>query len=548
MQLSRVLGNVAKKLKPENKQTTRLNEYRLIIGLEIHAQLNASVKLFSNSSVGSEQSEPNTHVTPFDAAIPGTLPKLNQEPLSKALSAAAALNFTISRTSSFDRKHYLYYDLPQGYQITQQYNPLAHSGHLALHAHRDDVTRDFAVALPRIQLEQDTGKAHLHTRTPTLTPLVDLNRCGVALVEIVTRPDMHSAEEAVAFVKKLRSTLRAAGVCSGHMEAGNLRADVNVNVEYAATPTIRTARVEVKNLNSLRSMAGAIQYEYERHARALEEGRGDAIQQDTLGWDVQRGATYKLRSKEEAVDYRYMPDPNLREVIVGDEQMASVQEYLQQCAPFLPDALRDRLMQTYALSARDVNVLLAVNEDLWAGDSRRSLGSGGGSASHDHAHVNTQTPKPPSIVRFFEHLAHLSADPQLAVNWTIHELLAQFAARASPFDETTIPAHRLHALLALIQTSQVTSTAAKKVLAHMFDSDKTPATIVDELDLRMLPVHVLDDVVQRTIEDLPDESTKASQGNTKVVRKLIGHAMKVARGKADGSRVEKMLRDRLGIQ
>ncbi|TIA86972.1 hypothetical protein E3P99_03480 [Wallemia hederae] len=531
MHSTRILQNVPKKIKNskgDSNAASWLSQYRLIIGLEIHAQLNASIKLFSKSKVSNDFSKPNSFVSAFDASVPGTLPILNKEPYWKAIKAAVALNCTVNPSSSFDRKHYFYYDLPQGYQITQQYNPLAHSGAVPFRANIDDtITRDFSVNVQRIQLEQDTGKAYFHS--DTATPLVDLNRCGVALIEIVTRPDMQTPSEAVAFVKKLRSILRAIDVCNGNMEEGNLRADVNVNVEGTTdnvTNTVtRTPRVEIKNLNSLKSMTAAINYEYERHAKAIRDGQAHVIHQDTLGWDVQRSQTYKMRSKEDAVDYRYMPDPNLRSVGVTEHQVQEVRNKLET----LPDAVRDRLMQEYGLNARDVNVLLMVNEDLSS--------VGGNSNSNSDS----------DIVQYFEELARLSQSPQLAVNWVIHELLGQLSQRDVAFSRHVVTVDRMHELLSLIQTNQVTSTAAKKVLGAMLDSDASATATLDQLDLRMLSQDALQDVVQQTVDQLQDESNKAQQGNTKVVRKLIGHAMKLASGKADGSRLEAMLKEKLGL-
>ncbi|TIC63315.1 Asp-tRNAAsn/Glu-tRNAGln amidotransferase B subunit [Wallemia mellicola] len=521
MQISRILQNIPKKIKSKPKKSSWLEEYNLIIGLEIHAQLNASIKLFStnesiDSRVTNDFSKPNTSVSSFDASIPGTLPILNKEPYWKAIKASLALDCAVSPTSSFDRKHYSYYDLPQGYQITQQYNPLAKDGFIQFNANLDDnITRDFKVRLSRIQLEQDTGKAYFHESSKT--PLVDLNRCGVALIEIVTKPDMTSPIEAVSFVKKLRSILRSIDVCNGNMEEGNLRADVNVNVQKKDNLALKTPRVEIKNLNSLKSMTAAINYEYERHARAIQNGRLEDIQQDTLGWNVTDGQTFKMRSKEDAIDYRYMPDPNLRPVSVTEKELDEVRSKIE----ILPDQIRQRIISQYGLSARDVNVLLTVNEDL-SGDE--------------------------SIINYFERLAQVSKHPQLAVNWVIHELLGQLSQRHKSFKEDIITVERLNELISLIEANQVTSTAAKKVFSEMFDDTESSASnILDRLDLRVLDGDKLEKVVNQAIEELPDESNKARQGNEKVLRRIIGQVMKLAGGKADGSEVERALRQKLSL-
>ncbi|KAF5388005.1 hypothetical protein D9615_000728 [Tricholomella constricta] len=380
------------------KEDKRWPGWQVVVGIETHAQIKSRRKLFSESLTSDPGEIPNTHVSLFDAAFPGTLPILNHKCVDLALRAALALECDIQTRSSFDRKHYFYSDLPSGYQITQQYAPIALGGKLAISLPNSP---SFDVRIKQIQLEQDTAKSTFNPRTRT--SFIDLNRAGTGLMEIVSEPNIRSPEEAGAYVRTLQAVLRAVGASDGNMEQGSLRCDVNVSVNRVGRPA--GTRCEIKNLNSVRFMMAAIIHEISRQ-RAILEAAPDSdtatVPQETRGFDEHRFETYKLRSKEDAPDYRYMPDPNLGVLVLSQERIKAVRDTL----PELPWDTQNRLRNQYGLSERDVEVLLNVD----SGREVRHDGEAGGPEA--------------GAVAYFDRLCggrdgetNTRRDPKVVVNW-----------------------------------------------------------------------------------------------------------------------------------
>ncbi|KAL7007437.1 hypothetical protein EMMF5_002901 [Cystobasidiomycetes sp. EMM_F5] len=359
------------------------------IGLELHVQLKSPIKLFSSSKTSHDEI-PNSNVSSYDAALPGTLPILNPEPVKLAILAALALGCRVNLRSKFDRKHYFYHDLPAGFQITQKYAALANHGQIELSPRHDNLAYNTKVRISQVQLEQDTAKS-MNDPTSAST-LVDLNRAGTGLIEIISEADMHTSAEAAAYVRKVQSLLRAVGASDANMEKGSLRIDVNVSVARTGQPM--GTRCEIKNLNSVRSMVDAIEYEYDRHIAVLSSPAGtDAspqVEQQTRGFDATDGTTHLLRSKADAPDYRYMPDPELAPLVVPSDVLNELQASL----PDLPDAVRARLESQFGLGSREVDIIVRLGQSDTDGASD-TYGAG---------------------VAYFEQLAQ-GRDPIVAANW-----------------------------------------------------------------------------------------------------------------------------------
>ncbi|TFY69182.1 hypothetical protein EVG20_g3256 [Dentipellis fragilis] len=459
--------------------------WQVVIGLEVHAQIKSRAKLFSDSWT-SELGEPsNTHVTPYDAAFPGTLPHLNPTCVDLGLRTALALDANIQPRSSFDRKHYFYADLPAGYQITQRYAPLARDGKLDL------PQSNVSVRIEQIQLEQVDPLSHLYPQPLTLSQQdtakstfdprrrlssIDLNRAGTGLMEIVSRPDMRNPEEAGEYVRTLQALLRSIGSSDGNMEQGSLRCDVNVSVNRPGEAL--GTRCEIKNLNSVRFMIVAIICEVHRHLALLSEGR--PVPQETRGFNENTGETFKLRSKEDAPDYRYMPDPNLPPLLLDQNYI----EQIRQSMPELPHQIRARL-QRQGLSQRDTDVLMAV-------DSGREVGYDGELGQ--------------GATAYFDALAR-DRDPKEVVNWDLRKDAAQVYARPS--------------------TSERPDRLAQEL---------SLTAMQDEPDF-------LGELCKEAITKLPEEAEAVRQGNTKVLNKLVGSVMKSSRGRADAQAVRSKLQE-----
>ncbi|KAI0375939.1 Glutamyl-tRNA-Gln amidotransferase B subunit [Pilatotrama ljubarskyi] len=488
------------------KEDPRWPGWELVVGIEVHAQIKSRRKLFSEALTSDLTTPPNTHVSAFDAAFPGTLPRLNPKCVELAVRTAIALNADVQRRSAFDRKHYFYADLPSGYQITQQYAPIARNGQLRLE--KDGIV----VHIKQVQLEQDTGKSTFLPRN-RLTA-IDLNRAGMGLMEIVSEPDMRSPEEAASYVRGLQALLRSVGSSDGNMEQGSLRCDVNVSVNRIGGPP--GTRCEIKNLNSVKNMMVAITCETFRQIALLE--RGIPVTQETRGFDEEKAETYSLRSKEDAPDYRYMPDPNIPPLLIDQHYIDAIRRRM----PELPDATRTRLLDQ-GLSQRDVEVLMDV-------DSGREVGYDGELGR--------------GAVAYFDQVSQ-GRDPKAVVNWITHELLGQLAFRHETFKENPISVEQMGNLIDLVQSQKVTGTSGKTILRHILDTrtPDMPSKIAEDLQLVLVSDDgtSLENWCRDAIAALPEEAEAVRQGNVNVVNKIIGRVMKASRGTAKAQDVRAML-------
>ncbi|KAF9559669.1 glutamyl-tRNA amidotransferase, partial [Agrocybe pediades] len=507
------------------KEDPRWPGWQVIIGIETHAQIKSRRKLFSDSFTSTPDDTPNTNVSAFDAAFPGTLPKINSKAVDLALRTSLALRCKINTRSSFDRKHYFYSDLTSGYQITQQYSPLARDGELSLHSLDSPIT----VRIKQIQLEQDTAKSTFDSRSSRSQ--IDLNRAGTGLMEIVSEPDMRSPEEAGAYVRTLQSILRAMGSSDGNMEQGSLRCDVNVSVNRKGDPP--GTRCEIKNLNSVRFMMAAITHEIKRQKQFLISNPGSSVPQETRGFNEDTFETFRLRSKEDAPDYRYMPDPNLGTLALSQFRIDEIRNNM----PPLPWELRSKILDKYP-SLKDKEQSLDVLLNV---DNGREVGFD----AEDGA----------GAVEYFERLCQApKRDPIVILNWMTHELLGQLAARKQSFDQNSLTSEQLGELVDLLQDKIITGTSGKYLLRHMLDnpSSKSPKEIAAELQLVAMasssgtskasdtgssPPSELEILCKAAISELPSEVAAFRAGNKNVLNKILGHVMKKSRGRADAKEV-----------
>ncbi len=479
-------------------------DWEVVIGLEVHAQVNSRAKLFSGASTAFGGA-PNTHVSLVDAAMPGMLPVINRECVAQAVRTGLGLKARINHRSTFDRKNYFYPDLPQGYQISQYKNPIVGEGEIQV-----DLTPDHAirVGIERLHLEQDAGKS-LHDQSPTMS-FVDLNRSGVALMEIVSKPDMRSADEAKAYVSKLRTILRYIGSCDGDMEKGNLRADVNVSVRRPGEPL--GTRCEIKNVNSIRFIGQAIEVEARRQIAILEDG--GAIDQETRLFDPSRGETRSMRSKEEAHDYRYFPDPDLLPLEFDEAFVASLAVNL----PELPDAKKARFMADYGLSPYDATILVADKE----------------------------------TADFFEEAVEYGGatrDAKAVANWIMGDLSAYANAQNLPIADVGLSSGALAGLVDLIGEGVISGKIAKDVLTMLLGSDKgaDPRALVEARGLRQVTdAGAIERAVEAVVAANPDkaEQAKAKPG---MLGWFVGQVMNTTGGKANPQAVSDVLKARLGL-
>uniref|UniRef100_A0A3Q3IJA9 Glutamyl-tRNA(Gln) amidotransferase subunit B, mitochondrial n=1 Tax=Monopterus albus TaxID=43700 RepID=A0A3Q3IJA9_MONAL len=478
-----------------------------VVGLEIHAQINSNTKLFSSSPV-CFLAPPNSLVSFFDASLPGTLPVLNRRCVEAAVMTGLALDCTINRKSLFDRKHYFYADLPAGYQITQQRRPIAVDGMLTYSLlggiKRSQVIKK-NVHIKQIQLEQDSGKSlHDDVRSQTL---IDLNRAGVGLMELVMEPDMSCGEEAAAAVRELQLILQALGTCQGNMSEGQLRVDANVSVHRPGEPL--GIRTEVKNINSVRYLARAIDYEIQRQIDILQ--RGGTVQNETRAYDAKLGETIPMRDKEGLQDYRFMPEPNLPPLIVFEDNaslpagidacQAVVLQKIREGLPELPSVKRDRLVQMYGILPEHSFTL--VNED--------------------------------GLMEYFEAvLKETKAGPRKVTGWVTNELLGQLRQQDMSVAQSLISPLALAELLELQETGHISSSVAKQVFQEMWSSGKTALQIIQEQDLGLISdTAQLHSICQKVVDSHPDEVHAIRNGNKKVLNKLMGLVKKETRGRAD---------------
>ena len=473
-------------------------DWEVVIGIEIHAQVTSKAKLFSGAST-EFGGEPNSHVSLVDAAMPGMLPVINEECVAQAVRTGLGLKAKINLHSVFDRKNYFYPDLPQGYQISQYKHPIVGEG---------DVILDFkdgstvTVGIERLHLEQDAGKS-LHDQHPEHS-FVDLNRSGVALMEIVSKPDLRSSEQAKAFISKLRTILRYLGTCDGNMEQGSMRADINVSVRKPRDDL--GTRCEIKNMNSIRFIGQAIDYEARRQIDVIEDG--GTIRQETRLFDTRTGETRAMRTKEEAHDYRYFPDPDLL-------PLEFTQDYVDALAadlPELPDGKKTRFMKDYELSAYDAGVLIASR------------------AASD----------------YFETVAR-GRDSKLASNWVTSDLFGALNKLGKEIGESPVSAESLGELVDLISDKTISGRIAKDVFEIMLETGQAPAKIVEERGLKQVTdTGAIEKVVDEIIAANPDQVEQVKT-KPKTLGWFVGQVMKATEGKANPQAVNDILREKLEV-
>jgi len=473
-------------------------DWEVVIGMEVHAQVASKAKLFSGAST-EFGGAPNSHVSLIDAAMPGMLPVINEECVRQAVRTGLGLKAQVNLKSVFDRKNYFYPDLPQGYQISQYKQPIVGEGEVAVDI---DGGGTVTVGIERLHLEQDAGKS-LHERHPTLS-YVDLNRSGVALMEIVSKPDLRSADEAKAFIAKLRSILRYLGTCDGDMEKGSLRADVNVSVRRPGEPL--GTRCEIKNVNSIRFIGQAIDYEARRQIDILEDG--GAIEQETRLFDAARGETRSMRTKEEAHDYRYFPDPDLLPL----ELAPGFVEALESDLPELPDKKKERFISEFGLSAYDGAVLVAERE----------------------------------TADYFETVAQ-GRDAKAAANWVINDLFGQLNKEGKEIASSPVSAAQLGGILDLIADGTISGKIAKDLFEILWSEGGDPRAIVEARGLtQVTDLGAIEVLVDEVITKNPDKVTQA-RSNPKAIGWFVGQVMKSSGGKASPQAVNDLLKSKLGL-
>ena len=472
-------------------------KYEVIIGLEVHAQVLSESKLFSTSPT-KFGSEPNTQVSLVDAAFPGMLPVINEFCIKQAIKTGIGLNAKINNKSIFDRKNYFYADLPQGYQISQYKDPIVGEGFVVL----DLATGSRTIGIERLHLEQDAGKS-IHDIDPKNT-LVDLNRSGVALMEIVSKPDLRSPDEVNVYIKKLRSIMRYLGTCDGNMQEGSLRADVNVSVRKKGEEKYGT-RCEIKNVNSIKFMQMAIEHEANRQVDILEDG--GKIDQETRLFDTKKNETRSMRSKEDAHDYRYFPDPDLLPLEFTNDFIEDIKKEI----PELPDQKKSRFIEKFKLSPYEANILVS---DL-------------------------------DTSKYFEAVIE-NSDVKLSSNWITGELFALLNEKNLEITESPISAKNLSKLINLIKDGTISGKIAKTVFEMMAEGDKNPIDIVNEKGLKQQSdPKELEKLIEKVINENQDKVKEYKSGKEKLFGFFVGQVMKVSEGKANPQLVNEILKKKL---
>jgi aspartyl-tRNA(Asn)/glutamyl-tRNA(Gln) amidotransferase subunit B len=472
--------------------------WETVIGLEVHAQVTSKSKLFSGASTAFG-AEPNTQVSPVDAGMPGMLPVINGYCVEQAVRTGLGLRAKINLTSVFARKNYFYPDLPQGYQISQYESPIVGEGEVLLDR-PDGTTRK--IGIERLHLEQDAGKM-MHDQHASKS-YVDLNRSGVALMEIVSRPDLRSPEEAGQYITKLRSIMRYLGTCDGNMQEGSLRCDANVSVRKVGETGFRT-RCEIKNVNSIRYVEHAIDYEARRQVEVYEEG--GSIRQETRLYDAQKGETRSMRSKEHAHDYRYFPDPDLLPLILAPDYVAGIKAGL----PELPDEKKARFIAEYGLSPYDAGVLVAEQ----------------------------------ASAEFFESVAK-GRDAKLASNWVTGDFFGMLNRTGKTIETTPVSAADLGALIDLIKDGTLSGTLAKQVFEQMVETGRAPGVIVEEKGLRQVTdTGAIEAAIAKVMEANADKVAEFRSGKEKLFAFFVGQTMKAMAGKGNPALINEMLKKKL---
>ncbi len=472
-------------------------KWEVVIGLEVHAQVTSNSKLFSGSST-KFGAEPNTQVSLVDSAFPGMLPVINEYCVHQAIKTGLGLNAKINSYSVFDRKNYFYADLPQGYQISQYKNPIVGEGKITLDLAEGTKT----VGIERLHLEQDAGKS-IHDLDPSNT-YVDLNRSGVALMEIVSKPDLRSPDEVNAYVKKLRSIMRYLGTCDGNMQEGSLRADVNVSVRKVGDKKLGT-RCEIKNVNSIKFMQMAIAYEAQRQVELIESGK--SIDQETRLFDTKKNETRSMRSKEDAHDYRYFPDPDLLPLNVDKKLIESIKKNL----PELPDQKKERFIKDYSLNAYEANVLVSEKE----------------------------------ISNYFEEVVKTS-DIKLAKNWIMGDLFASLNDKNITIAQSPVTAKKMSQLVDAISSGVISGRTAKDVFEIMKDSGEEPNKIIKTKGLQQKSdPKELEGIIDKILTEHKDKADQYKSGKDKLFGFFVGQVMKVSGGKANPQLVNEILKKKL---
>jgi aspartyl-tRNA(Asn)/glutamyl-tRNA(Gln) amidotransferase subunit B len=473
-------------------------DWEVVIGMEVHAQVTSKSKLFSGAAT-EFGAAPNSQVSLVDAAMPGMLPVINEECVRQAVRTGLGLKAKINLKSVFDRKNYFYPDLPQGYQISQYKLPIVGEGEVVVDL---DVGETVSIGIERLHLEQDAGKS-LHDQHPNMSA-IDLNRSGVALMEIVSKPDLRSAEEAKAFLTKLRSILRYLGTCDGDMEKGSLRADVNVSVRKLGAPL--GTRCEIKNVNSIRFVGHAIEQEARRQIGIIEDG--GAIEQETRLFDPNKGETRPMRSKEEAHDYRYFPDPDLLPLEFDDAYVGELKKHL----PELPDARKARFMRNFALSVYDAGVLVAERE----------------------------------TAEYYEAVA-TGRDAKAAANWVINELFGQLNKEGKDIAASPVSAAQLGGMLDLIADGTISGKIAKDLFEILWTEGGDPRKLVEARGMKQVSdagaiEKTIDDIISKNLGKVADTKT-----NPKAIQWFVGQVMKASGGKVSPQVVNDLLKKKLAL-
>ena len=470
--------------------------WNLVIGIEIHAQVNSKSKLFSSSPTDFG-SKPNSQVSLIDAAMPGMLPVINKFCIEQAVKSGIGLNAKINKKSIFDRKNYFYQDLPQGYQISQYKDPIVGEGFVEIETENGQKK----IGVERLHLEQDAGKS-LHDQDPNFT-FVDLNRSGIALMEIVSKPDMNSPEEAVEYVRKVRSILRYLGTCDGNMEQGSLRADVNVSVNKPGNEL--GTRCEIKNLNSFKFIHAAIVYEAKRQIKLIDQG--DSVNQETRLFNTQSGETRSMRSKEDAHDYRYFPDPDLLPLTLDDDWIKGLQDSI----PELPDQIKERFINEYSLSSYDANIIVS--------DKATS--------------------------EYFEDVVK-NRNPKLVTTWVTGELFSILNKKNLIIEDSPITSKQLGELVDNIENGKISNRQAKEVLEEMCESGKGALEIIDEKGLSQISdENEIESLVDIVLNSNPENVKKYKNGKDKLFGFFVGEAMKLSKGKANPKIVNDLIKKKL---
>jgi len=481
-----------------NLVTGRTGEWEVVIGMEVHAQVSSQSKLFSGAPTRFG-ADPNQNVSLVDAAMPGMLPVINEECVRQAVRTGLGLNAQINTYSVFDRKNYFYADLPQGYQISQFKHPIVGEGAITIDL-KDGSSIE--IGIERLHLEQDAGKS-MHDQHPSKS-YIDLNRSGVALMEIVSKPDIRSAEQAGAYMKKLRSIVRYLGTCDGNMEEGSMRADVNVSVRRPGDEL--GTRTETKNLNSVRFIMQAIDYEVQRQIEIIEDG--GTIDQETRLFDTNTGMTRAMRGKEDAHDYRYFPDPDLLPLEFTDEFVSELQADL----PELPDQIRARLVGDYGLSSYDAAVITEEKE----------------------------------TAAFYEAAAE-GRDKKLVANWMTVELFGALNKAGKSLGDSPVSPQQLGGLVDLISDGTISGRIAKDVFAEMMETSKDAAVIIEEKGLKQVSDSgAIEALIDQVLADNQDKVEEYRGGKDKLFGFFVGQTMKLSKGQANPAMVNDLLKSKLG--